>query len=105
MTLLKAFYQVPIFLMMAHHCFLVNNINESAKQINMDLEKITLWVYQWKMSFHPKISKQDQEVLFLKKNVKIPHAFLYFNRTPLIRCSYQEYVGVYLYKKKFSSAY
>ena len=45
----------------------VNTINESANQMNMDLEKISLWTYQWKMSFNPDISKQAQEVIFSKK--------------------------------------
>ena len=30
---------------------------ESESQMNMDLEKISLWAYQWKMSFNPEISK------------------------------------------------
>ena len=28
----------------------VNDIDESANQMNLDLEKISLWAYQWKMS-------------------------------------------------------
>ena len=35
-----------------------NNINESADQMNMDLKKISLWAYQWEMSFNSDISKQ-----------------------------------------------
>ena len=37
--------------------FVVNNIDKSANQMNMDLEKIPLWAYQWKMSFNPEILK------------------------------------------------
>ena len=76
----------------------VNNINESANQMNMDLEKISLLAYQWKMSFNPEISKQAQEVIF-SKNVKVSHPLLYFNRTPVICCSYQKHLGGYLDKK------
>ena len=65
----------------------------------MDLEKISLWAYQWKMSFNPDISKQAQEVIFSKKNVNVSHPFLYFNRTPVMCCSYQKHLGVYLDKK------
>ena len=68
----------------------VNNINESANQMNMDLEKISLWDYHWKMSFNPDISKQIQEVIFSKKTVNASHPVLYFNRTPVICCSYQK---------------
>ena len=85
---------------------IVNNINESANQINMDLERISLWACQQKMSFNPTISKQAQEVIFSKKNVNIPHPLLYFNTTPVIRCSYQKHLGVNVDKKtKFSSTY
>ena len=45
----------------------VNNINVSADQLNKDLEKISMWAYQWKMSFNPDISKHAQEIV-LKKN-------------------------------------
>ena len=65
----------------------------------MELEKISLWSYQWKMSFNPDISRQAQEVIFSKKNVNASHPILYFNRTPVIRCSYQKHLAVYLDKK------
>ena len=56
---------------------LVNTINESANQMNMDLEKISLWTYQWKMPFNPDISKQAQEVIFSKKCKGFPsHSLL-----------------------------
>ena len=65
----------------------------------MDLEKISLQAYQWKMSFNPDISKQAQEVIFSKRNVNISHPRPYFNRTPVICCSYQKHSCVYLDKK------
>ena len=76
-----------------------NKINESANQMNMVLEKISLWAYQWKMSFNPDISKQAQEVIFSKKKVNASCPVLYFNRTLVICCSYQKHLGVYLDKK------
>ena len=77
----------------------VNDIDQSANQMNMDLEKISLLAYQWKMYFNPAISKQAQEVIISKKNLNFSHPFLYFNRTPVIRCSNQKYLVVYLDKK------
>ena len=38
----------------------VNDINVSADQANKDLEKISVWAYQWQMSINPDISKQVQ---------------------------------------------
>ena len=77
----------------------VNNINQSADQMNMDLQKISFGAYQWKMFFNPNISKQFQEFLFWKKNVNVSHPLLFFNRTLVIRCSYQNHLGVSLDKK------
>ena len=31
-------------------------------QLNNDLLEISKWAYQWKMSYHPDVSKQAQEV-------------------------------------------
>ena len=67
--------------------------------MNMDLEKMSPWAYQWKMSFNPDISKQAHEVIFSKKGVNDYHPVLYFNRTPVICCPYQKHLGIYLDKK------
>ena len=40
------------------------NFNE----LNKDLQKIAEWVHQSKMSFDPDLNKQDQEVIFSRKN-------------------------------------
>ena len=37
--------------------FSVVNDDVSADQMNKDLEKISMWAYQWKISFNPDISK------------------------------------------------
>ena len=78
----------------------VSIINESANQMNMNLEKISLWAYQWKMSFNLDISKQAQEVIFSKKNVNASCPLHYFNRTPIVCCSYQKHLVVYLDMKR-----
>ena len=36
----------------------VFNINESANHLNIELEKISQWAYQWKMQFNPDPNKQ-----------------------------------------------
>ena len=40
----------------------VDDVNVSVMQLNNDLLKISKWAYQWKMSYHPDVSKQAQEV-------------------------------------------
>ena len=77
----------------------VNDINVSADQMNKDFEKMPMWAYHWKMSFNPDIPKQAQEIAFSKKKIDISHPPLYFNKTPIIVCSYQKYLGVFVDKK------
>ena len=76
----------------------VSSINESANQVNMGLEKISLWAYQWEMSFNPDI-KTGSGSYFHKEKYNVAHPVLYFNRAPVICCSYQKKLGVYLGKK------
>ena len=45
----------------------VFHINESANDRNVDLEKISRWVYQWKMQFNPDPNKQTNAVIFSQK--------------------------------------
>ena len=67
--------------------------------MNKDLKKISMWAYQWKMSFSPDISKQAQEITFSKKNIDVSHPPLYFHKNPVVVCSYQKLLGVFLDKK------
>ena len=67
--------------------------------MNKDLEKISMWAYWWKMSFSPDISKQAQEITFSKKNIDVSHPPLCSNKTPVVVCSYQKHLVVFLDKK------
>ena len=51
------------------------------------------------MSFNPDISKQAQEITFSKKNIDVSHPPLYFHKNPVVVCSYQKLLGVFLDKK------
>ena len=50
--------------MTLHFFSVLYDINQSRNNLNDDLEKISNWAFQWKMSFNPDINKQAQEVLF-----------------------------------------
>jgi hypothetical protein len=55
----------------ADDTFIFHIIDQFSTQIlNSDLEKITNWANQWKMSFNPDITKQAIEIIFSNKNVK-----------------------------------
>ena len=45
----------------------VYEINKSVRELNADLQKISYWVYQWKMQFNPDPNKQTNEVIFSRK--------------------------------------
>ena len=56
--------------------------NHSAKVLNYDLNKISEWAYKWKTLFNPDLTKQGQEVIFARKNIKTDHPVVYFNEAP-----------------------
>ena len=58
--------------------------NMSAEQLDKDLKKISDWVYEWKITFNPDLSKQAQEVIFFRKTNKINHPLLLLVQFQLI---------------------
>ena len=77
----------------------VYNINEATNTLNNDLNKITEWAHQWKMSFNPDISKQAHEVVFSRKRSLVFHPSLTFNNIPVAPTSSQKHLGMHLEKK------
>ena len=59
----------------------MHDINQSGINLNDDLEKISNWAFQRKMSFNPDINKQAQEVIFFRRLQKSNHPSLTFNVT------------------------
>ena len=53
-------------------------MNETAKNLNKDLENIKKWVPQWNMFFSPDLTKMAKEVLVSKKKLKVIHSNLRF---------------------------
>ena len=44
-----------------------------------DLDLITLWARDWRMSFNADPRKQAVELVFSRKNVKVDHPVILFN--------------------------
>ena len=42
----------------------------SATELNYDLNLISQWAYQWKMSFNPDPTKQAVQVVFSRKSIQ-----------------------------------
>ena len=69
----------------------VKNVNETAKSLNKDLENISKWVHQWKMSFSLDPTKMAKEVLLSRKNLKAINPNLIsigkiFHSSPFQKC-------------------
>ena len=77
----------------------VYNINDTTNTLNNDLNKITEWAHQWKMSFNPDISKKAHEVVFSRKRSLASHPSLTFNNIPVAQTSSQKHLGMHLDKK------
>ena len=73
--------------------------NMSADQLDKNLEKISDWVYKWKMIFNQDLSNQAQEVIFFRKTYKINHPITTFNTIPVAHTPYQKHQGLYLDEK------
>ena len=69
---------------------------QNSEVLNRDLQKISKCSHKWKMSFSTDLSKQAQEVIFSRKQVKSVQPDLVFNNTPVHRTHYQKHLGVYL---------
>ena len=69
--------------------------------LNRDLEKITVWANQWKMSFNPDISKQAIEIIFSNKNNnnKADPPPVTFNGIPVKRDIETKHLGMVLDSK------
>ena len=76
--------------------FIAHDVDLSSKQLNDDLKKVSDWVYQWKMSFNPDLSKQAQEVIFSRKAFRVDHPVVTFNSSPVARTPCQKHSGSYL---------
>ena len=57
------------------------------------------WAYKWKMTFHPDLPKQAQEVIFSRKIVKVSHPCITFNTVSVARTTCQKHLGLYLDEK------
>ena len=77
----------------------VFNINESANDLNTDLEKISQRDYQWKMQFNLDPNKQANEVIFsiMKSNSSnLTYPAIILNNISIIKCSHQKHLGIVL---------
>ena len=77
----------------------VKNVNVFTDQLNSDLEKISNWAHQWKMSLNLDLKKQAQEIIFSRKKVKDCHPSIVFNDAVVGQSRSQKHLGIHLNKK------
>ena len=77
----------------------VEDSNTAANDMNHDLELISQWAYDWKMSFNPDPQKQAVELVFSKKNIEIHHPVIHFNNIPVTKVEEHKHLGVVLDSK------
>ena len=65
----------------------VKSKEESASDLTNELDTISKWAYNWKMSFNLDPKNPVQEVLFSKKNSNITHLIIYFNNVQVQRAN------------------
>ena len=73
--------------------FGVYDLTTTAENLNNDSNKIKNCAFQWKTNFIPDFSKQTQEVVFTRKNIKRDHPQLLFNNNPVIQTNMQKHLG------------
>ena len=74
-------------------------MNETAKNLNKDLENIKKWVPQWNMFFNPDLTKMAKEVLVSKKKLKVIHSNLRFLGRGVQSSSFQKHLCLVLDSK------
>ena len=72
---------------------------ESATDLTNDLDTISTWAYNWKMSFNPDPKKPVQKVLLSRKNSNISHPIIYFNNVQVQKPNQQKHLSIILDEK------
>ena len=75
---------------------IVNDPVVSAASLQHDLNWITEWAHQWKMSFNPDPTKQAEEILFSQKTNSPDHPPINFNNIEVKRVSDHKHLGLNL---------
>ena len=78
---------------------IVRDVDISADDLNHDLNLISQWAFQWKMSFNPDPNKQAVQVIFSNKAATQNHPKIYFNNNEVIQVFEHKHLGLTLDSK------
>ena len=66
----------------------------SAHELQQDLNLISEWAHQWKMSFNPDPTNPAEEILFLHKKIKPYHPTRKFNNIEVKWVTEHKHLGL-----------
>ena len=75
-------------------CSIVKDPNTSATELNYDLNLISQWAYQWKMSFNPDPTKYAVQVVFSRKSIQSDQPKIYFNDIEVRTVNNHKHLGL-----------
>ena len=84
---------------------IVKDTNAAVSDMNHDLELISKWAHDWRMSFNPDPQKQAVELIFSNKKNVVNHPAIIFNNTPVMQVTEHKHLGVTLDSKLSFSAH
>ena len=73
---------------------IVNDPNISATELNHDLNVVSQWAYQWKMTFNPDPNKQALQVIFSNKSTMQFQPLIYFNGSEVKTVNEHKHLGL-----------
>ena len=77
----------------------VQDSNTAANDMNHDLELISKWSHDWKMSFNPDPQKQAVELIFSKRKAEANYPVILFNNLPVMQVVEHKHLGLVLDSK------
>ena len=86
-------------------CTVVREANEAANDMNHDLQLISQWAHDWRMSFNPDPQKQAVELVFSRKRNGTDHPVILFNNIPVEKVNEHKHLGIILDSKLSFSAH
>ena len=77
----------------------VHDSNTATNDMNHDLELISKWAHDWRMSFNPDPQKQAVQLIFSKKEAEANHPVILFNNLPVMQVVEHKHLGLVLDSK------
>ena len=84
---------------------LVQEPNAATEDMNHDLELISQWAHDWKISFNPDPQKQAVELPLSKGRHEMDHLVILFDNISVKKVTVHEHLGIILDWKLSFSAY